>query len=53
MCACMHAGYVVGMGVCCDAKILPGENCTTLYNFRCEKCTGLAKSVLGIVRKDR
>ena len=42
----------------CHAKIVPGENCTTRYNFcnqyctgwynfGCEKCTGLAKSISG------
>ena len=29
----------------CHAKIVPGENSTAQYNFGCEKCTGLAKSV--------
>ena len=31
----------------CHAKIIPGENCTWRYNFDCEKCTDLAKSVPG------
>ena len=39
----------------CHAKIVPGENCTwrctqnctARYNFGCEKCTDLAKSVPG------
>ena len=42
-----HAASAQALECAVSRKNCTGRNCTARYNFGCEKCTGLAKSVPG------